>query len=99
MHGVTADQPFELEIAGTGQRIPVPASTTALEALERAGIRLRYACRLGVCGACRTRVVTGVPLHRDDALSDAERHAGQVFLPCCSRAATPKLVIALDRRA
>jgi vanillate O-demethylase ferredoxin subunit len=89
--------PFDLDIAETGQRIHVPAALTALEALERAGIRLRYACRLGVCGACRTRIVAGVPLHRDDVLGTAERESGAVFMPCCSRAKTPVLRICVDR--
>lgn len=85
--------PFELRISGTGRIVRVESSQSPLEALERAGIPLRFACRMGVCGACRTTVVAGVPLHKDYILKAEERQSGTVFMPCCSRALSPVLEI------
>jgi len=48
-----------------------------------------------VCGTCLTRVLDGVPDHRDLYLTDAERAANDQFTPCCSRARTPLLVLDL----
>ena len=35
---------------------------------------------------CMTRVIDGIPDHRDDVLSEAERASNGVILPCVSRA-------------
>lgn len=43
----------------TGQAIDCDAATTLLEALRAAGLDVRKACRNGVCGLCRCRVVSG----------------------------------------
>jgi vanillate O-demethylase ferredoxin subunit len=89
------DGSFEVEIAGTGRVIPVAAQQTVLQALAAAGIELPSSCEQGVCGTCLTRVVAGVPDHRDQYLLPEEQAANDQFLPCCSRARTPRLVIAL----
>jgi len=86
---------FEIEIAGTGQVVPVPSGTSATAALAAAGIEVPLSCEQGICGTCLTNVVAGVPDHRDMYLSAAERAANDCFTPCCSRALTPRLVIDL----
>jgi vanillate O-demethylase ferredoxin subunit len=48
-----------------------------------------------VCGTCLTRVVSGIPDHRDQYLTPEEHAANDQFLPCCSRAQSARLVIAL----
>jgi vanillate monooxygenase ferredoxin subunit len=50
---------------------------------------------LAICGTCVTRVLDGVPHHRDRYLTPEERDTGDVFTPCCSRARTPVLVVDL----
>ena len=87
----TRDGPFEVEIASTGQIIEVDADCTVAQALERAGVRLMTSCEQGVCGTCLTRVLDGVPDHRDSYLSPEEQAANDQFLPCCSRARSPRL--------
>jgi len=89
------NQPFELQLDDSGRVIPVAADQTALEALRAAGEELPSACEQGVCGTCLTNVVAGTPDHRDQYLSPEERAANDQFLPCCSRALTPRLVIRL----
>lgn len=89
------DRPFEIEVEGSGAIVAVAAGQSAAEALAAAGIRIPLSCEQGICGTCLTTVVGGVPDHRDSYLSDAERAANDCFTPCCSRAATPRLVIQL----
>lgn len=89
------DRPFEIEVEGRGLVVPVAVGQSAAEALAAAGIRIPLSCEQGICGTCLTTVVEGVPDHRDSYLSDQERAANDCFTPCCSRAATPRLVIQL----
>jgi vanillate O-demethylase ferredoxin subunit len=89
------DHPFEIEIEGRDMIVPVAAGQSAAEALAAAGVRIPLSCEQGICGTCLTTVVAGVPDHRDAYLSDGEKAANDCFTPCCSRAATPRLVIQL----
>lgn len=91
-----SDADFEIEVQETGQIVPVAKGQTALNALLDAGIDVPNSCTEGVCGMCMTRVVEGTPDHRDQFLTVAERAANDTFMPCCSRAKTPRLVISCD---
>ncbi|WP_219217087.1 PDR/VanB family oxidoreductase [Variovorax boronicumulans] len=86
---------FEVEIASTGRRIPVAADQSVTQALAAAGVQIPVSCEVGVCGSCRTRVLAGVPDHRDLLLSAEEQAANTAFTPCCSRSKTPLLVLDL----
>lgn len=86
---------FELEIASSGQIIVVRADQTALAALHAAGVDIPMSCEQGVCGTCLTRVKAGTPDHRDQYLEPHEQAAHDQFLPCCSRAVSPRLVLDL----
>ena len=44
---------------------------------------------------CMTRVIDGIPDHRDDVLSEAERASNGVILPCVSRAKSALLTLDL----
>jgi len=91
----SADQGFELEIASSGQVVPVAPGQTALKALLAAGVDVPMACDQGVCGTCLTKVLCGEIDHRDLYLMPDEQAAGDQFLPCCSRAKSPRLVLDL----
>lgn len=86
---------FQVQIASTGQLIKVEADQTVAEALNASGIEIPLSCEQGVCGTCLTGVLSGIPEHRDVYLTAEEQQANDQFLPCCSRAKTPLLV--LDR--
>lgn len=86
---------FELEIASSRQIIVVRPDQTALAALHAAGLQIPMSCEQGVCGTCLTRVKAGIPDHRDQYLEPAEQAANDQFLPCCSRAKSPRLVLDL----
>ena len=89
------DGSFELEIASTGRVIQVEPDQTALAALLAAGIQIPMSCEQGVCGTCLTRIKSGTPDHRDQYLLPDEQSANDQFLPCCSRARSPRLVLDL----
>lgn len=86
---------FELELASDGRVIQVAADQTALQALVAAGVDVPSSCEQGVCGTCLTRVVSGEPDHHDQYLTPEEQAANDQFLPCCSRARSPRLVVDL----
>jgi vanillate O-demethylase ferredoxin subunit len=91
----SADGPFEIELKGSSQVIRVDADQSAVDALRDAGIAIAVSCEQGVCGTCVTRVLAGLPDHRDLYLTDAEHEQNDCFTPCCSRARTPRLVLDL----
>jgi vanillate O-demethylase ferredoxin subunit len=91
----SADGPFEIELKSSGQVIRVNAEESAAAALRDSGIPIAVSCEQGVCGTCMTRVVSGLPDHRDLYLTDAEHERNDCFTPCCSRARTPRLVLNL----
>ena len=86
---VNGDTAFEVRIASTGQVVAVPPGRSVAAALADAGIEVALSCDQGVCGTCITRVLAGTPDHRDQlGLGGNDR-----FTPCCSRSATPLLVL------
>ncbi|MCF4010003.1 PDR/VanB family oxidoreductase [Rheinheimera sp. UJ63] len=91
----TKDKCFTLNLIKSGITIDVSADQTALEALEEAGVEIDSSCEQGVCGSCLTKVLNGVPDHRDHFLSDSERSANDQFTPCCSRALSESLSLDL----
>lgn len=89
------DQPFDVKLASSGQVLVVPAGRSVIQVLAEQGIDVPYSCEEGVCGTCLTRVLDGVPDHRDLYLTDEEHAANDQFTPCCSRARTKLLVLDL----
>lgn len=89
------DRAFEVKLAASGKVVAVAAGQTVIEALAAQGVDIPYACAEGVCGTCLTRVLDGVPEHRDLYLTEEEQAANDQFTPCCSRARTPLLVLDL----
>ena len=94
----TADpavQAYSVELRRSGLQIEVLPGKTLLEALLDAGMELNYSCQEGVCGACKTRVLSGEPEHRDFVLSEAERASANVMTPCVSGCRRGPLVLDL----
>ncbi|HEY9096754.1 MAG TPA: PDR/VanB family oxidoreductase [Hydrogenophaga sp.] len=89
------DTAFQVKLASSGRMISVAADTTVAKALMDAGVDLMTSCEQGVCGTCLTRVLEGEIDHRDQYLTPEEQAANDQFLPCCSRARSPVLVVDL----
>lgn len=88
-------QAFEVELARSGRVLTVPADRSILEVVEQAGASVVSSCSEGTCGTCETAVLAGVPDHRDSALGEAERRAGDCLMICVSRSCSPRLVLDL----
>ncbi|RKE83462.1 PDR/VanB family oxidoreductase [Rhizobium sp. AG855] len=89
------EQPFEVEVAGTGRRVSVRADESMLDALMEAGVEMIYDCRRGECGLCAVGVVEASAAidHRDVFFSAEERHGAAKMCACVSRVCGGTVVI------
>jgi vanillate O-demethylase ferredoxin subunit len=90
-----SDGSFEVQLASSGRIVVVPRDRSVVQALAAAGVEVMTSCEQGVCGTCITRVLEGVPDHRDSYFTPDEQAANDQFTPCCSRAKSPRLVLDL----
>lgn len=89
------DGSFSVKVGSTGQVFEVPTDKTVVQVLESHGIDIAMSCEQGICGTCLTRVLEGVPDHRDLFLTENEQALNDQFTPCCSRSKSPLLVLDL----
>ena len=90
-----SDASFEIKLASSGRIVMVSKDQTVVQALAAAGVDIMISCEQGVCGTCLTRVLEGVPDHKDSYLTPEEQAANDQFTPCCSRSKTQQLVLDL----
>lgn len=90
---LAVDASFRVKLASTGQVFEVPSDRSIVDVLREQGLQIETSCEQGVCGICLTRVLEGVPDHRDYYFTMDERSTTDQFTPCCSRSKTPLLVI------
>ena len=86
---------YDVVLRRSGQRLTVTRGKTILDTLLDHAIDVPYACTAGVCGTCRTPVLDGEPDHRDDFLSDEEKHSNASVMICCSGSRSKTLVLDL----
>ncbi|HGM5578447.1 TPA: 2Fe-2S iron-sulfur cluster-binding protein [Pseudomonas putida] len=82
---------FTLHAERSGITLQVPEQRSIAQVLLEAGIEVPLSCEQGVCGTCLTRVLEGIPDHRDLFLTEEEKIANDQMLLCCSRASSPFL--------
>jgi ferredoxin-NADP reductase/DMSO/TMAO reductase YedYZ heme-binding membrane subunit len=71
--------------ARSNKRLAGVGTRTVLELAESLGIALPYDCRSGVCGQCKTRLLSGsVAMATEDALDPLDRSNG-LILACQAR--------------
>jgi vanillate O-demethylase ferredoxin subunit len=92
---MTADGAFCVLTARDGRRHHIATGQSIVEVLRLAGYDIATSCEQGICGACATPVLAGIPLHQDMVLTDAEHNSNSVMTPCCSRSLTPELCLDL----
>jgi ferredoxin-NADP reductase len=80
--------PFELELAGSRQVLPVPANRSALDVMCDVDPTTPYSCRQGFCGTCKVKVLAGGVDRRGRGAEDDDE-----MLVCVSRAAGRRVVI------
>lgn len=86
---------YVVELARSKRTFSIPDGKTILQVLREADIDVSYSCEEGVCSACETRVISGVPDHRDSVLSEQERKDGRTMMICCSGSKSERLVLDL----
>jgi len=70
--------------AKSGKEVRCDPGVTVLEAATEAGISIRSACGQGLCGTCKSDLVSGsVDMQHAGGIRPREIAAGK-FLPCCS---------------
>jgi len=84
-------QAYTLVLARSGGEIPMEAGASMLDKLTAHGIDVPHSCCGGICGLCRIDWIEGDPLHRDRALTPAERQRS--LLACVTLSAGPRLVV------
>ncbi|MDN3261638.1 PDR/VanB family oxidoreductase [Streptomyces sp. CSDS2] len=89
--GAGPDAAFEVELRRSGRTVTVPAGSSVLDAVRRELPGTAYSCEQGFCGTCQQRVLEGEVEHRDELLTDAERHDSMLI--CVSRARGDRLVL------
>ena len=87
---------FQVKLGSSGQVFDVPADKTVVQVLESHGIEIALSCEQGICGTCLTRVLEGVPEHRDLFLTEEEQAAQRsVHALLLARRKSPLLVLDL----
>ncbi|MGE0230755.1 MAG: 2Fe-2S iron-sulfur cluster-binding protein [Flavobacteriaceae bacterium] len=86
---------FDLVLKKSGKEVSVPPGKTILDVLIENKVNVSFSCSEGICGTCETRVIEGVPDHRDQFLTDKEKASNKLIMVCCSGAKSAKLVLDL----
>jgi ferredoxin-NADP reductase len=82
-----------VRFARSGVEVRCEAGTTVLAAAESAGVLLPSSCTQGMCGTCKSTLLSGeVDMQHNGGIRPREVAAGK-FLPCCS---TPDGDIVVD---
>lgn len=82
---VAPSKVWQVEFQKQNRKIDVGIEQTVLSSAKKAGVRLPSSCSNGVCGTCKSKLVSGsVEMNHNGGIRQREIDAG-MFLPCCSR--------------
>ena len=80
-----ATKTFQVEFAKQKKTLEVSSDQTVLAAAKKGSVRLPSSCSNGVCGTCKSKLVSGsVEMNHNGGIRQREIDAG-LFLPCCSK--------------
>jgi ferredoxin-NADP reductase/DMSO/TMAO reductase YedYZ heme-binding membrane subunit len=83
---VANGEPRSVRFQRAGKTAELGDDLTVLEAAEEAGISIPFECRSGICGQCKTKLVSGdVTMLVQDALTPGDK-AKRLILACQARA-------------
>ena len=83
---------FSVELTKSGVTISCAADQFVLDATKIAGLRLPFACSQGLCGTCKSTLISGkVDMQHNGGIRPREIAQG-LFLPCCSKPLTDLVV-------
>ncbi|MFK8250361.1 2Fe-2S iron-sulfur cluster-binding protein [Ancylobacter terrae] len=85
---------YKVEFAKSKRTIECASDMFVLDAARRAGVRLPSSCAKGLCGTCKSKLVSGtVEMTHQGGIRQREIDAGMVLL-CCSK---PTADLVVDR--
>jgi ferredoxin-NADP reductase len=90
-----ARQSFTVELRKSGKTFEVTPDTNLHQQLIQLKINVPFSCEEGICGACETQVLEGMPDHRDMVLSSDEQASNRVMMVCVSGCKSERLVLNL----
>ena len=89
------NEEFEVVCDASGITVTVPADSTIIAEVRKAGVEVLSSCSEGTCGTCETDIIEGVPEHRDSVLTPEDRKTGESMMICVSRCIGKRLVLDL----
>jgi len=92
---VGSQQGFTVELQRSSRSFSVAPGQSILDVLLDAGVSASFSCQDGFCGSCETRVIEGIPEHRDSVLTEAERAENKTMMICVSGCRGERLVLDL----
>lgn len=90
-----AKQSYSVELKRSGKVIDITPGMSLLAALQAANAKVMTSCEEGICGSCETRVLEGIPDHRDSVLSPDEQASHKTMMVCVSGCKSDRLVLDL----
>ena len=82
---ITGTSNFKVELTKSGVTVECAPNQFVLDAGLASGLRLPSSCRKGLCGTCKTKLVSGkVDMKHGGGIRQREIDQG-LFLPCCSK--------------
>lgn len=70
----------------SGKSGEIPSNQTVLDVADEVGVDIDYSCRLGQCGLCKVKLLSGtVEMECEDSLAPEEKEAG-LILACQAKA-------------
>lgn len=76
---------FSIELTKSGSTVQCAPDQFILDAARAAGLRLPSSCSKGLCGTCKTKMVSGkVDMKHGGGIRQREIDQGMI-LPCCSK--------------
>lgn len=85
---------FRVEFVKSGRVVECDADGFILDAARRAGLRLPFSCTKGMCGTCKSRMLSGeVDMKHGGGIRPREIAQGLVLL-CCSK---PRSDVVIER--
>ena len=83
---------FDVEFTKSSRHVSCAPNQFVLEAGIAAGMRLASSCRKGLCGTCKSKLISGkVDMKHGGGIRQREIDQG-MFLPCCSKPLTNLVV-------
>jgi len=74
-----------ISFALSAKSAPLPPDKTVLEVAESIGVPIDYSCRVGTCGLCKTKLISGkATMEVQDALTETDKASG-IILACQAR--------------